>query len=122
MSTKKKKRVTKRKRSFKKKSPSKKFDMKITDIDDLADGGFYHVMNNQKVWDIRQYSPASKGFTRYGTPIVGVTEALINGVVKIRPEPFALREDVVYLRDVDGTGSMHVCTACDAGAAAYIKL
>lgn len=118
----KKKRVTKRKRTSKKKALSFIDSAKIGDFDDLEDGAFYHVLTNQKTWDIRQYSPASKGFTRYGTPLIGVGTALQNGVVKINLEPVGLNGDVVYMRDLDGTGSMHVCAERDAGAVAYIKL
>lgn len=30
-------------------------------------------------------------------------------------------DDVVWLRDLDGTGSMHVCTPHDPGAIKYIR-
>lgn len=32
-----------------------------------------------------------------------------------------MTQDIVYLRDIDGTGSMHVCNGVDPGSVAYVR-
>lgn len=62
-------------------------ELRITDVDDLVENEYYHVRLRGGRWMVRQYSPASKAFTKYGNPVVAVSLALAGDVVPVSPEP-----------------------------------